>query len=243
MDAKFDIFAGGLRQIPEWDYVGSNGIEVDNADRVITINAVGENGISVESGVFSLRLGIGIVYDEEYDVINLDYAPTDNSIDEADETSVMTPAATKVMINKLGGGTGGVEYTAGEGIDISEDNVISVNNEWSGSIVDEMTGAYLENTVYDKKETIVGEVFSGTIKERDYITCTSPLVSINIDYLMDGGFGEAVIRFTMAATSTADPFATLPAIQWVGGVPEIELGKSYIISIKDGLGVCCEVTE
>lgn len=130
-------------------------------------------------------------------------------------------------------------YVPGDNITISG-NTISAT--WPADIVDQRVGAYLENTVYDNIQTYNSADFSGTLYERDYITCTVPLNSIQIEYGTTGAFGEAVIRFTMASTSTADHFATLPDIQWAGGTPYIELGKSYIISIKDSLGVCCEVT-
>ena len=153
-------------------------------------------------------------------------------------------------------------YTGGDGVTVT-DMVISLNVSATtgGYVVIQQNGeisfgvdtAWFASNVYgnytsDSTSTdVVATVYPG-----DNLTYSTPLNSISLTYsgtpqnanaVAGAEHLEAVIRFTMAATSTADPFATLPAIQWVGGTPEIELGKSYIISIKDGLGVCCEVSE
>ena len=128
--------------------------------------------------------------------------------------------------NPGGGSGGGIKYTAGEGIEISENNVISVK-----------TPQYITNETDD---LIAFEVEYGK-----HYTFTQPARMVELvegDLTVDP-HSEFTLRFTTAESTDIIGwiYFDLPSVKWVGGVPEIELGKSYIISIKDGLGVCCEV--
>ena len=78
----------------------------------------------------------------------------------ADNTTIMTPLRVKQAINANGGGGGGVTYTAGTGIDITN-NVISNKFTKTSDLVNDSNFAVTNaNNFFTANQTISGEVIS-----------------------------------------------------------------------------------
>ena len=155
---------------------------------------------------------------------------------EGSEAAYLTAAEVRAMVSQLA-------LDAGTGL-IKSDNALFVD----GNYIDQCISAFFVSALVDFRETTVYDrtttQLSGMLVGGEYRIFTQPLTFVELDGVVENAFGlEATAVFTLATTATGGDLADLaPTISWVNSSPTLLPGKSYILSIKNNIGVAAEYT-
>ncbi len=167
-------------------------------------------------------------------VNNRIYLGTGAAPSAGDEAAYLTAAEVRALLAPL-------NFTVGTGL-LEYDHNLSIDDNYLSQVIaaffTDVLEDFRETVVYDRTTTQLGGMLSGG----EYRIFTQPITAIALEGVVESEVGlEATAVFTLDSTATGgDPADLCTGISWVKNTPELEPGKSYLMSVKNGIGVVAE---